>query len=71
MKVYEAYKDEQFSTTIFLTFRSFASPDEFLDHLIMTYYSRIPSDVSEAEDAELKSLKTQIQLKYMELNSGF
>jgi hypothetical protein len=59
-----SHLDEKFSNVIFLTFRNFATANEFLTHLIMTYYVRLsetPTD-QERESFEKKRLPTQLKV---------
>lgn len=61
------FEDSKFSNVIFLTYRSFASTDEFLTHLLLKFYSKLSENPTEEEIATFEKFKVSSQLKYQKL----
>ncbi|KAJ3331086.1 hypothetical protein HDU91_003417, partial [Kappamyces sp. JEL0680] len=59
------FQDEKFSNVIFLTYRSFSSTEEFLTHLIRTFYVRLSDTPTELERDTFEKNKVPTQLKVL------
>jgi hypothetical protein len=59
------FEDEKFSNVIFLTFRSFSTPLEFLEYLILSFYSKLGEGGSPEEAVEFQKHKVPTQLKIL------
>ncbi|KAJ3325312.1 hypothetical protein HDV06_004171 [Boothiomyces sp. JEL0866] len=59
------FEDEQFTTTLFLTYRSFCTPEEFLGNLISTFNCRVTESSTPEEKENFAKDKVPTQLKVL------
>jgi hypothetical protein len=67
MKVIDFNLDEKFTNVIFLTYRSFVTAEEFLDNLLLCFFSKLSDEATEEEVEIYKKTKVPTQLKYVVL----
>jgi hypothetical protein len=61
------FEDEKFTNVIFLTYRSFSTPTEFLEYLIVSFYSTLPENASEGDTELYQRTKIPTQLKILKV----
>jgi hypothetical protein len=55
--------DEKLMNVLFLTYRSFLTPQDFLDNLILCFFSKLHQDAIQEDVALFEKVKVQVQLK--------
>ncbi|KAI8892585.1 ras guanine nucleotide exchange factor domain-containing protein [Globomyces pollinis-pini] len=57
------YEDEKFLDMIFLTFRNFATADEFLNHMIASFFTKLSDNPTDEEKQSFEANRLPTQLK--------
>jgi hypothetical protein len=63
--------DESFIKVFLLTFRSFCSPQELLDYLILKFFSKTEQECSDEIKNSFDQYQKETQKKYQRYNLGF